>query len=379
MELPRFDLTAERHRIPLLATAEAPILLNSCSQGPQTAATLAAAEAYMASWRQDGMDWARWMAEVEAARAAFARLIGAAPGAVAVTTSVSAATASVASAMNFQGERRRVVVSAAEFPTVAQVWHAQERHGAEIVWAEDGAAITAALDERTLLVSACHADYRNGRIQDLETLARQAHAAGALLYADAYQTLGVRPVDVQALGVDFLASGNLKYLLGTPGIAFLYVRPELLGGRETDLSPTNTGWFGRRNPFAFDSRSLDWALDARRFDTGTPPVLNAYIARAGMEEIERVGPAAIEAWASHLGRRLAAGGAARGLELLPAGEPKTPSTAFRCDDAHAVEEALRQRGILTSAREQAIRLAPHYFNTEAEVDAALDALAEVQA
>ena len=121
--------------------------------------------------------------------------------------------------------------------------------------------------------------------------------AGALLFVDAYQTVGTRPIDVRALDVDFLAAGNLKFLMGVAGIAFLYVRAELI----ERLRPTLTGWFGRANPFAFDATLLDWAATARRFDTGTPPLINAYIARAGMDLVleaglEAIGAVAARSW-----------------------------------------------------------------------------------
>src|SRR5581483_11819653 len=163
----------------------------------------------------------------------------------------------------------------------------------------------------TILVSACHAYYQNGFLQDTARIAKWAREAGALSFVDAYQSLGTVPVDVRALGVDFLASGNLKFLMGIPGIAFLYVRPEIV----PELKPTVTGWFGRANPFAFDPKSLDWAPTAARFDTGTPPVVNAYIARAGMEIINEIGPASIRAWLEVVAQRLIDGGRARGLTL----------------------------------------------------------------
>ena len=138
-----------------------------------------------------------------------------------------------------------------------------------------------------------------------------AHANGSLLYVDAYQSLGIVPVDVKALDLDFLASGNLKFLLGIPGIAFLYVRRELI----ESLQPTVTGWFGRANPFAFQTKQLDWSRTASRFDTGTPPIINAYVARAGWRSILDVGPNAIRAWLEVLAQRLIDGGRARGLTL----------------------------------------------------------------
>jgi selenocysteine lyase/cysteine desulfurase len=356
--------------------------MNACSHSPQSEPTRAAAEAYLASWNHDGMDWDAWMEEVERARAAFAKLISAETEDVAVATSVSQATASVASALDWSGARRRVLVSGAEFPTVAHVWLAQERFGARVDWVplrKEGLLTPedyeAALDERTLVVSACHGYYQNGFKQDVTRIAELAHARGALLYVDAYQTLGTAPFDAPASGADFVACGCLKYLMGIPGIAFVWVRPGLAGR----LRPALTGWFGRREPFAFDPSRLDWAPGARRLDLGTPPVLEAYIARAGMEWLREVGLEAIGAWTRELATHLLEGGRERGFELLGTDDPdrKAPSTAFACQDGHAVEAALRERGILASARGPAIRLAPHFYSSFEDVDRALDALADV--
>jgi selenocysteine lyase/cysteine desulfurase len=202
-----------------------------------------------------------------------------------------------------------------------------------------------------------------------------AHGRGALLYVDAYQTLGTVPVDVKALGLDFLAAGNLKFLMGIPGIAFLYVRRDLAAR----LEPTITGWFGRANPFAFDVKHLDWSPTTSRFDTGTPPIVNAYVARAGMEMINEIGAGAIRSWLEVLGQRLIDGGRARGLELLGTDNMahKTATTAFLVDESHIVEEKMRKRGVIASARGPVIRLSPHFYNTLDDVDTALDALASV--
>ncbi|MGD8277100.1 MAG: aminotransferase class V-fold PLP-dependent enzyme, partial [Gemmatimonadota bacterium] len=217
-----YDLDGWRRRIPLLGRF---IALNNCSQSPQTDRTRAAAEAWLESWNRDGMDWGAWMEEVRLAKAEFARLIHAAEEEIAVTTSVSAATASLASAIEFSPPRDRVLVSGAEFPTVGHVWLAHRRAGARIdrVPVEDGViepeAWERALNSRIRLVSACHGYFQNGFRQDIGRIAERAHAAGAWIYVDAYQTLGTCPLDVKALDIDFLASGALKYLMGTPGIA----------------------------------------------------------------------------------------------------------------------------------------------------------------
>jgi selenocysteine lyase/cysteine desulfurase len=355
--------------------------MNNCSQAPQTDATRTAAERYLESWNRAGMDWDAWMNEVHLAKVEFAKLVNATANDIAVFSSVSEATSAVASAIDFAAGRANVVVSEAEFPTVAHIWLAQERRGAAITWvpARDGmidpAEYDSRIDDRTAVVSACQAWYQNGFMQDVGRIAERARAAGALSFIDAYQSLGAVPVDVQALGVDFLVSGNLKFLMGIPGVAFLYVRPGLV---ET-LRPTVTGWFGRTNPFAFTPKELDWSPTASRFDSGTPPIVNAYVARAGMEIINTIGPAKIRAWHEQLARRLIDGGRSRGLALHGTDSitRKTAVTSFVVRDSHAVEAAMRARGVLPSARGDVIRLAPHFYSTMDDVDTALDLVAEV--
>lgn len=357
--------------------------MNNCSQAPQTDATRAAAEAYLESWARDGMDWDAWVAEVERARESFARLINADVDEVAVTSSVSQAASAFASALSFDGDRPRILASSAEFPTVGHVWLAQQPRGAHVDWvplARDGtidsAEYEARVDDRTRVVSACHAYFVNGFKHDIGAIARTAHSRGALLFVDAYQTLGTQPIDVKALGVDALAGGTLKYLMACAGIAFLYVRRDLA----EQLRPTVTGWFGRVNPFAFDATSLDWASAARRFDGGTPPIINAYIARAGLEIIHEVGPSNIAAWTRALSDRLVSGGAERGLSLYGTRQSacKAPTTAFVVGlDSATVERRMRSRGVIPSARGDVIRLSPHFYSTFDDVDQALDTLAAV--
>jgi selenocysteine lyase/cysteine desulfurase len=378
MPEPGYDIESWRRRIPLLASC---IPMNNCSQGPQTDATRAAAEQYLDSWNRTGMDWDAWMEETRLAKTAFAALIGASPDDIAVFSSVSEATSAVASALDFPGHRRRVVVSEMEFPTTGHVWLAQQRRGAEVSWVAmhdgmiDPASYDAAIGDDTAIVAACHGYYVNGFTQDIGAIVARAHARGAMVFADSYQTLGVRQMDVRATGVDFLASGNLKYLMGVPGIAFLYVRP----GLAETLHPSVTGWFGRSNPFAFDAKVLDWSAGARRFDTGTPPIINAYIARAGMELISTIGVEKIRAWHEVLAQRLRDGGRERGLRLHGTSDiaRKTANSAFLVNDSHAIEGAMRERGVLPSARGPVIRLAPHFYNTLDDVDTALDLLAEL--
>jgi len=374
---PAYDLAGLRRGIPLLSSV---IPMNNCSQAPQTDVTRAAAERYLDSWNRRGMDWDVWISGVGLAKREFARLVNASVDEIAVFSSVSEATSVVASALDFT-RRRKVIVTEAEFPTVGHVWLAQEPRGARVAWVPvrdgtiDPADYDSELDDDTIIVSACHGYYLNGFLQDLRTLVERAHARGALLYVDAYQTLGTVPVDVKALDLDFLASGNLKFLMGMPGIAFLYVCPDLI----EQLRPSVTGWFGRSDPYAFRVKQLDWSSTASRFDAGTPPVINAYVARAGMEIINGIGVGSIRAWLEVLAQRLIDGGSARGLTLHGTADVarKTSTTAFTVPDSHAVEEAMRTRGVIPSARGPVLRLAPHYYSTTDDVDTALDTLAAV--
>ena len=380
MTSPAYDLDDVRSRIPILATH---IPMNNCSQAPQCETTRAAADAYLGSWNEAGMDWDAWIGETERARAEFAALIGADAVDVAVATSVSQATASVATGLDFTGERHRVVASGGEFPTVGHIWLAQERFGAEVSWVpvRDGAIeledYEARVDEQTLIVSACRGYYQTGFKQDIPAIAEIAHAKGALLYVDAYQTLGSEAFDAPGSGADFVASGNLKFLMGIPGIAFLWVRH----GLADRLQPAITGWFGRADPYSFEAQRLDWGEGARRLDTGTPPIMEAYIARAGMAWLREIGLEAIGEWTSHLGQRCMEGARERGLTVLGPSDPakRAPTTAISCAQSHAVEVALREQRIIASARGPAIRLAPHFYSMEDDVDRALDALASAMA
>src|ERR1051325_2710092 len=270
---PAYDIAAWRAQIPLLTTL---IPMNNCSQAPQMTSTRAAAEQYLDSWNGAGMDWDRWMEEVQLAKREFAALIGASVDEIALFSSVSEATSAVASALDFTTRRRKVLVTEAECPTVGHVWLAQERRGVRVSWIplRDGMIAPEEyerrIDDDTAVVSACHGYYVNGFMQDLQELGARARRGGALFYVDAYQTLGTTPIDVHALGVDFLAAGCLKFLMGVPGVAFLYVRRDLI----ELLTPRVPGCFGRRAPFPFRVRELDGAGSASRFDSGTPPVIN---------------------------------------------------------------------------------------------------------
>jgi selenocysteine lyase/cysteine desulfurase len=220
--------------------------------------------------------------------------------------------------------------------------------------------------------------YLNGFKQDAKRLIELAHNHGSIFMLDAYQSMGTEPIDVKELDVDILVSGALKYLFGTPGIAFMYMKRDLA----LKLSPAVTGWFGQRDPFLFQSRYLDYAADTRRFDTGTPPILNAYAARAGLEIINEVGADRIKDRIDMLGAYTLEAGSRLGLPIISPFDisRKGATTAIWTSHimpSHEVEAKLKERGIILSARGDVIRIAPHFYNTTADIDIALAALADL--
>ncbi|HWF84401.1 MAG TPA: aminotransferase class V-fold PLP-dependent enzyme, partial [Vicinamibacterales bacterium] len=229
------------------------IYVNSCSQGALSFDVEAALKEYVESWHAGGSPWELWVEKVEELRAAFAASIGADRDEIAVLPSASAGINAIASALDFSGPRSQVVMGEFEFPTMAQIWLAQQRRGAAIRWARaegdrlEVEAYAAVVDERTLIVPATHVCFRNGHKTDIAALTTLCHTRGAYLFLDDYQRTGSSPIDVHRLGIDFMVTGCLKYLLSAARVALLYVRRDLIAR----LEPTITGWFGRVNPFAF--------------------------------------------------------------------------------------------------------------------------------
>jgi selenocysteine lyase/cysteine desulfurase len=368
-------LDSFRARFPILTHR---VYVNSCSQGALSLDVEAAFGAFTESWHTRGSPWDRWMAEVERLRGLFAASIGADADEIAVMPSASAATAAIATALRFDSPRSHVVLGEFEFPTSTHVWLAQARRGASVAWAKaDGdtlpiAAYDALIDERTLIVPATHVCFRNGYRLDIPTLVRLCHERGAMCLVDDFQRTGCGPIDVHELGVDFLVTGALKYQLGPAGIAFLYVRRELI----ERLEPLTTGWFGRVNPFAFDIKMLDWAPNARRFEAGTPPVPNVYATAAGIALLRSVGFETIAQQIATLVERFVSGARARGLDVATPDDPARRSAlaVIRVSDAAAAVERLSTHGIIASSRGNGLRISFHAYNSIGDCDAVLAAL-----
>ena len=354
-------VAAFRKQFPIF---EQKVYLSSCSQGALSTPVEASLQEFIESWHTHGNPWETWVTRMEELRAEFAALI-------------NASADEVASALDY-GQRSGVVTSDFDFPTVGHVWLAQQRRGARVRFAKaDGdrlplASFEEIVDEQTALVSTTHVCYKNGFKNNVSALAELAHERGAYLLIDAYQSMGTQPMDVKALDVDFLVTGALKYLLGSPGVAFMYVRRELI----ERLEPADSGWFGQENVFAYDVRHLRYAAQARRFETGSPPVPNVYAALAALRLIAGVGLATIEEHVRELMSRFIAGARQRGLHLLTPEEPadRGPLAMVKSTDAPRLVAALAQDGILCSTRDGALRVSLHYYNTPGDVDAVLGAL-----
>ena len=356
--------------------------VNACSQGALSHEVRQAYDDYLRDWDEQGSPWELWVTLTEQARGRFAELINATPDEVAVTTSLTAGVSSLVSALGF-AEKDTIVISDFEFPTIGQIAHAQEQRGARVVHVgeRDGTipleGFEAAIDERTALVVVAHVCYRNGSRLELEGLVELAHARGVPVLLDAYQSAGGVPIDVRALDVDFLATGALKYMLGSAGLGFLYARRELIA----DWTPVQTGWFADEDIFAMDITDYSPSPTARRFEAGTPPVPSIYAGLAGMDIIASVGVDRIEQHIRQLNAHLDAGLDELGAQVATPrpNERRGPMTAVRSIDDHALVAALGARGIVTSCRDDNVRISPHLYNSFDDIDALLAALREERA
>jgi selenocysteine lyase/cysteine desulfurase len=364
-------VSACRSRFPIF---EQLVYLNSCSQGALSDAVRGAYDDYLTGWDERGAPWDYWVERTEAARGTFARLVNARPDDVAVTTSLSAGVSALASAVDF-GARPKVVISDYEFPTIGQIWHAQQLRGAEVHVVEPE-RVAEAIDERTAVVSITGVCYRNGARLPVEEIARLAKEAGALVLLDAYQAIGSYPLDVTELGVDALAAGVLKYLLGSAGLAFLWVRP----GLSEELTPTETGWFADRDIFEMAHTRYAPSPTARRFQSGTPPVPSIYAGIAGMELMMEIGIAETREHVNALNECLIAGADELGATVVtPREEDRRGAlVCLRSTDAPALVAALAAKGIVTSERDSNLRVSAHAYNTVEDIDAVLASLARLR-
>jgi selenocysteine lyase/cysteine desulfurase len=351
------------------------IYLNSCSQGALSDAVQAGLEEYIASWHEQGSPWELWVDQYEAARTAFAQFINASPDEVAIVISASAGINSIASALNFR-ERKKVVMGEFEFPTMGHVWLAQRARGAEVQFVKaDGNRLPAVnyekmIDSNTLIVPLTHICFKNGFRSDVSAVTQIAHRNGALVMLDDYQDCGTRPVDVKAMDLDFFVTGTLKYLLGPPGLAFMYVRKDLI----SSLVPTITGWFAQTNPFAFDSQHIDLSPTARRFESGSPAVPNVYAAVPGFQLLQEIGMENVAGHIKELTQSLLSYAADLGIRVKTPADSAGPLVVLQSKDSDLLVQKLAESDIVASNRHDGLRIAFHVYNTMDDVKAVVEVL-----
>jgi len=360
------------------------VYYNTCSLGALSRRVAEAVQRYLQQWDESGAAawYGPWLGEIEAARASFARIIGATPEEVAIFPSVTSALTAVSSAFDYR-ERPKVVLSEREFPTTVYQWSLKTRQGVALEMLRTSDPLTVpleqyerAVDDRTRLVVASHVYFTSGAIQDIASLAGIAHRRGAHLLVDAYQSIGQLPIDVHAAEVDFLIAGGLKWLLGGPGIAYLYARREVA----QHLRPDDAGWFAHRNQFGFDVHRFEYADGARRFEGGTPSVAAVYAGRAGLDIVEEIGVRRLRERQMELAEHLVEEARSRGLS------PRVPArltdlagiVTIPREDPKAVVAALAERNIVVDSRPGLVRLSPYFYNTPDDGARAIRALLELE-
>lgn len=367
--LPPVNWTALRHEFPILSRRT---YLNSCSLGALSHRALGRIAAFHEEWHTHGASawYETWTCRLDELRARVAAFINADRAEVALAASTSAGLSVIASALDY-GRRNRVVLAELDFPTVAYQWLVKP--GVEVVRvpSDDGTAIdparmAAAIDDRTAVVAISHVFFTTGAIQQTAPIAEAARRHGALFVVDAYQSAGQVPVDVRALGADVLLTGPLKWLLGGPGLAYVFVRDEWIRA----LQPTITGWFAARDPFAFDIHGFAFRDDARRFELGTPALPTVHAALGGQEIIDEAGIDAIRArnvaLTEHLIANLAGAGAT--VRCAPAAADRSAIVMVpHARPAEAVAE-LARHDVIVDARPGHVRVSPHFYNTFEELD-----------
>ncbi len=368
--------------------AEFPILqrktyLNSCSLGALSERSMSNVAQFMEMWNEWGAHaWYEiWMGEIAKARQKFASIIGAQVHEVAIAPNVSTALSSIASAIDYS-ERNKVVMADMDFPTLPHQWLVKERQGIECRFVESPDRIylppdlfETAVDSKTALIATSRVFYTSGYIQDIRAVADIAHKHGAYILVDDYQGTGHIPLNVNALDIDFLVTGTLKWLMGGPGLAFVYVREGLI----PSLKPTITGWFGHRDQFQFKTREFEFRPDAARVEMGTPAMAAVYAAHGGLDIVQEVSVESICERTRYLTNDLIARVRERGWTARVPQEPecRTSIVMLEFDQPQEIVKELAVRGIITDSRPGLLRVSPYFYNTIEENAIVVDAIAEI--
>jgi len=378
-------LLSWRAEFPILERKAGYLINNSLGAMPRK--TYDWLKAYADTWATDGVvAWREWLPMATRTADKVGALFHAPPGTVTMHQNVATLTSILISGMQFTPKRNKVVLTELNFPSVVYNWFAQQQRGArmEVVTSRDGGLnietedLIRAIDDETAVVALDLVLFRSSGLIDPKPVIEAAHRHGAQVVLDVYQATGAVPIDVQALGVDFLVGGSVKWLCGGPGAAFLYARHDLISG----FRPLATGWFSDKHPFDFRFGDVDYADDAHRFMGGTPSVPALYAAQAGYEIVTQVGVEAIRAKSLRQTQLLMDLADEQGLQV------NTPRAATRrgntvCVDFEGSEDAsqkLIERGFVIDWRPNGgIRISPHFYNSDEECKAIMANLKSLRA
>lgn len=374
------ELLVYRDEFPIL---QRKTYLNSCSLGALSKRSMQNMERFMEVWNEWGANsWYEiWLGEIAKARQKFARLIGAQLHEVAIAPNVSTALSTISSALDYS-TRNNIVMADMDFPTLPYQWLVKERLGVECRFVEspDGVYVPPELfaskvDEKTAVVATSRVFYTSGYIQDIRAVADIAHKNGAYILVDDYQGTGQIPLNVASLDIDILVTGTLKWLMGGPGVAFVYIREGLI----PTLLPTITGWFGNRDQFQFKTREFEFRPEASRIEMGTPAVGSIYAANGGLDIILEASAESICERSRYLTNDLIARAREKGWNVKAPLEPEQRSSIvmLEMEEPKKIVKELLARNIITDYRPGRVRISPYFYNTIEENAIVIDAISEI--
>jgi kynureninase len=374
------ELLKYREEFPIL---QRKTYMNSCSLGALSLRSMQGLATFQEMWNEWGAHaWYEiWLGEIAKARQKFARIIGAQLHEVAIAPSVSAALSSIATALDYS-ERNKIVMADMDFPTLAYQWLVKQRLGIESQFVQSPDRIytppelfESVVDNKTALVATSRVFYTSGYIQDVRAVADIAHKNGALVLIDDYQGTGQIPINVNAMDIDFLVTGTLKWLMGGPGLAFVYIREGLL----PTLEPTVSGWFGHREQFLFKTQEFEFRTEATRIEMGTPSIPTIYTANGGLDIVLEVSVESICERTRYLTNDLIARAREHGWNVRAPQEPERRSAIvmLELERPDEIVNALIDRDIIVDHRPGLVRVSPYFYNTIEENAIVIDAIANI--
>lgn len=371
-----------RERFPIL---ESSTYLVSHSMGAAPLAAKDALDAYWHDWAKDGPEaWERWLPGIETVADNLGGIIGAPDGTVFLGPNVSVLQAALGSALQFTPARNEVVYEALQFPSLTYVWTEFARYGAQVrvVPSDDGRTIpteriAAAITERTVIAVLSHAYYVSGAVCDIRSIQEHCRKTGTLLMVDAYQTTGVYPYNVLDWDLDIVTGGSHKWLCGGPGCGWIYIRPEL----QAKFEPLVTGWMAHARPFSFEPAPITYADSMYRWGTGTPTIPGYMVAKPGHDIIKEAGVGAIREHNVRLSTRIAEFALERELIVNTPLQPEQRTGWIGIDFEHsadAYKRLIEERVFVDYRPGCGIRVSPHFYTTDSDVDAFYEALDRIR-